>query len=228
MTAEIIQPAQPRKWYEIWWDVWIHPGITPFQTVLNEPNHEMRRGFIWIAVTSFIVTLISFLFSALVMRNLMPDAFGSTMFENYATYTLSSICGVILSPIFAIIGISVSAGIYHWVAKLFHGKGNWTDLVFCLSAVTAPATLVGGVIGLFSLLFFQNPVILFLPVLISLLFAVYIIVLNVNAIRAVEDVGTWQAISTIFLPTIIVLVLVTCCSIVTLIPIISSVVTGSQ
>ena len=228
MTAEIIQPVQPRKWYEIWWDVWLHPGIAPYQTILNEPNHSMTRGFIWIAVTSFMVTLISSLFSALVMRNLVADAFVGTMFENYATYTLSAICGVILSPIFAIIGVAISAGIYHWVAKLFHGKGNWTDLVFCLSAVTAPGTLVGGVIGIFSLLFFQNPVILFLPVFVSLVLAVYIIVLNVNAIRAVEDVGTWQAIGTIVLPTIFVLVVVTCCSIVTLIPIISSVVTGSQ
>ena len=228
MTAEIIQPVQPRKWYEIWWDVWLHPGIAPFQTILNEPNHEMTRGFIWVAVTSFIVTLVSSLFSALVMRNLAADAFGGTMFENYATYTLSAICGVILSPIFAIIGVAISAGIYHWVAKLFHGKGNWTDLVFCLSAVTAPGTLVGGVIGIFSLLFFQNPLLIFLPVFMALAFAVYMIILNVNAIRAAEDVGTWEAIGTIFIPTIIIVVLVTCCSLVALVPIISSVVNGTQ
>jgi hypothetical protein len=228
MTAEIIQPLRYRKWYEIWWDVWLHPGIAPFQTMLKEPNHEMTRGFIWVAVITFIVTLISYLFSALFMRNMMADAFSGTPFQNYTSYTLSSICGVILSPIFAIIGISVSAGIYHWVAKLFHGQGNWNELVFCLSAVTAPGTLVGGAIGLFTLLFFQNPLILFIPVFMSLLFAVYIFVLNVNAIRAVEDIGTWQAIGTIFIPTIIVLVLVACCAIVTLVPIISWTVSGTQ
>jgi len=228
MTTEIIQPVQSRKWYEIWWDVWLHPGIAPFQTILKEPNHSMTRGFIWIAVTSFIVTLISSLFSALVIRNLAADSPGGMMFENYATNTLSAICGVILSPIFAIIGVAISAGIYHWVAKLFRGKGNWNDLVYCLSAVTAPGTLFGGVIGIFSLLFFQNPVLIFLPVFVAFAFAVYMIVLNVNAIRAAEDVGTWEALGAIFIPTIVIVVIVTCCSLVALVPIISSVVTGTQ
>jgi hypothetical protein len=228
MTTGIIQPLQPRKWYEIWWDVWIHPGITPFQTMLNEPNHEMRRGFIWVAVTSFIITLISYLFSALIMRNLMADAFRGTAIQNFSSYTLSLICGVILSPIFAIIGICISAGIYHWVAKLFRGKGNWNDLVYCLSAVTAPGSLVGGVIGIFSLLFFNNPVIIFLPVFATFLFAIYVIVLNVNAIRATEDIGTWEAIGTLFIPTIIIVVIVSCCSIVVLVPVISYLVTGTQ
>ena len=228
MTTEIIQPVQSRKWYEIWWDVWLHPGIAPFQTILKEPNHSMTRGFIWVAVTSFIITLISSVFSALVMRNLVSDAFGGTMLENYATNTLSAICGVILSPIFAIIGVAISAGIYHWVAKLFRGKGNWNDLVYCLSAVTAPGTLFGGVIGIFSLLFFQNPVLIFLPVFVAFAFAVYMIVLNVNAIRAAEDVGTWEALGAIFIPTIVIVVLVTCCSLVALVPLIGLVVSGTQ
>jgi hypothetical protein len=228
MTAEIIQPLQPRKWYEIWWDVWIHPGLLPFQSMLKEPNHTMTRGFIWVAVTSFIVSLISYLFSALIMRNLMADAFGGTRFENYITYTLSYICGIILSPIFAVIGICISAGIYHWVAKLFRGKGNWNDLVYCLSAVTAPGSLVGGVIGIFSLLFFNNPLIIFLPVFATFLFAIYVIILNVNAIRATEDISAWEAIGTLFIPTIIIVVIVSCCSIVVLVPVISYLVTGTQ
>jgi hypothetical protein len=73
MTTEIIQHPKPRKWYEIWWDVWSHPGIEPFQTILNEPGREIVRGFLWVGVTSMVVVLVSFLFSGLVMRNLLAD-----------------------------------------------------------------------------------------------------------------------------------------------------------
>ena len=226
MTTEIIQPANNRKWYEIWWDVWLHPGIAPFQAMLKDTNHSMIRGFIWVGVTSFIITLISYLFSALVMRNLMADAFSGTALENSSYFTISYICGIILSPIFAIIGIAISSGVYHWVAKLFKGKGLWNDLVYCLSAVSAPGALIGGVIGIISLFFFQYPVIIFLPVFVAFVFAIYMIVLNVNAIRAVEDIGTFEALGAIFIPTIVIVVLVTCCSLVALVPIISSVVKG--
>jgi hypothetical protein len=232
MTTEIIVPLQPelpvqsRRWYEIWWDVWLHPGIAPFQAMLKDTNHSMTRGFIWVGVTSFIITLISYLFSALVMRNFMADAFRGTPLENGGYFALSYICGIILSPIFAIIGIAISSGVYHWVAKLFRGKGVWSDLVYCLSAVSTPGTLIAGVVGVFSLLFFNHPVFIFLPVFIAFVFAIYMIVLNVNAIRAVEDVGPFEALGAIFIPTIVIVVLVTCCSLVALVPIFSTVVKG--
>jgi Yip1 domain len=226
MTTEIIQPAKPRKWYEIWWDVWIHPGLAPFSTILNEPGHDVTRGFIWVGVTSFIVTLVSYLFSALVTRNLMANAFGGDLFRNYGGYAFFYICGIILSPLFAIIGIAISATIYHLFARIFKGHGNWNDLVFCLSAVSAPGTLVGGVVGLFSLLFYRTPLLIFLPALVGLAFGFYMIVLNVNAIRAAEDIGTWEAIGTMFIPTIIIVVLVTCCTFAILIPVVATAVNG--
>jgi MFS family permease len=227
MTTEMIQPEKPRKWYEIWWDVWIHPGLAPFKAILSEPGNNITRGFIWIGVTSFIVTLVSYLFSALV-SNLMADAIGGEMFKNYSGYTISYICGILLSPLFAILGIAVSALVYHWIAKLLGGRGNWNDLLFCLSAVNAPASIIGGVIALISLLFFQSPVLLFLPTMVALALAVYILVLNVNAIKAAEDVGTWPALGAIFIPTLIGVAVVTCCSLVILVPVISTLVSGSR
>jgi hypothetical protein len=222
MTTVMIEPTRKRKWYEIWWDVWIHPGLAPFRTILNEPGHDVTRGFIWVAVTSFIVSLVSYLFSAVVLRNLMRDAFGGELFKNYGGYTLFYICVIILSPLFAIIGIAISGAIYHLFAKIFKGHGNWNDLVFCLSAVSAPGTLVGGVVGLFSLLFFKTPLLIFLPTLVLLAFGFYMIVLNVNAIRAAEDIGTWEAIGTMFIPTVIIVVLVACCTFAILIPVVAT------
>jgi hypothetical protein len=222
MTAEIIQPEKPRKWYEIWWDVWIHPGMAPFKTLLTEPGKNTTRGFIWIAVTSLITALVSYLFSTLVTQNWMSDLFGTEISNNFGGYALYSICGIILSPLFAIIGISISAAIYHWIASFFHGKGNWSDMVYSLSAVAAPAALIGGIVGVFAMLFFKFPVLIFLPSLVAFAFGIYTIILNVNAIKVTEDIGTWEAIASMFIPVIIIVAIATCCTFAILIPVITT------
>jgi hypothetical protein len=226
MTTEIIQPLKPRKWYEIWWDVWIHPGTAPFKTLLTEPGKNTTRGFIWIAVTSLITGLISYLFSALVSQNWMSDIFGGASNTNFGGFALYSICGVILSPIFAIIGIAITAAIYHWIASFFHGHGNWNDMVYSLSAVSAPAALIGGVVAVFAMLFFKFPVLIFLPSLVAFAFGIYTIILNVNAIKATEDIGTWEAIASMFIPVIIIVAIATCCTFAILVPVITAAVRG--
>jgi hypothetical protein len=226
MTTEIIQPEKPRKWYEIWWDVWIHPGMAPFKTLLSEPGKNTTRAFIWIAVTSLITGLVSYLFSALVTQNWMADIFGGELNNTFGGTALYSICGIIISPIFAIIGIIISAAIYHWIASFFHGKGNWSDMVYSLSAVSAPATLVGGLVGIFAMLFFKFPVLIFLPSLVAFAFGVYTLILNVNAIKVTEDIGTWEAIASLFIPVIIVVAIATCCMFAILVPLITTVVRG--
>jgi hypothetical protein len=226
MTAEIVQPARSRKWYEIWWDVWSHPGTTPFQTMLDETPNGASRGFIWIGVMAFVVTLISTIFSVLGLQNLIDQAPGNLFSQYSGFYSVTYICGVILSPIFAIIGIAISASIYHLFAKLFKSTGKWGDLVYCLSAVTAPSTLFGGIIALVSLLFYQIPILIFIPIMVAMVFSIYVFILNVNAIRAAENIGTGQAIGTILIPVVIVGVVVACCTFTALIPIINTAISG--
>jgi hypothetical protein len=226
MTTEMIQPEKPRKWYEIWWDVWIHPGMAPFKTLLTEPRHEATRGFIWVAVTSLIITVISSLFYTLVMKNLVTDALGGELYRGFGNLTFASLCGVIFAPVGAVIGLAVSAAIYHWVAGIFHGHGNWNNMVISLSAVSAPASIAGGLIGLISLLLFNNPLLIFLPSLVAFVFGIYVLILNIFAIRVVEDIGTWEAIGTLFIPTIIVVIIITCCSLTILVPAFTTILQG--
>jgi len=199
---ETVQPVKPRKWYEIWWDVWSRPGIAPFQTILNEPGSDITRGLLWIAITALVITLINSLSLVRLIGHSMPEYFGS--------YIFGYVCGFILVPIFAIIGIAISAGLYHLIAKLFGGNGKWSELTYCLSAVAAPGTLLAGVIGLISYLFFQIPAALFIPFVLSGVLAIYTLALYVNAIRAAENLGTGQAIGTVLIPAIIVGIFVVC------------------
>jgi hypothetical protein len=59
MENDLNLSPRPRKWYEIWWEVYSRPGVPSFQSLLNEPNHTITRAFIWIAIPSLIAVIAS-------------------------------------------------------------------------------------------------------------------------------------------------------------------------
>jgi hypothetical protein len=209
MENDLNLSPRPRKWYEIWWEVYSRPGVPSFQSLLNEPNHTITRAFIWIAIPSLIAVIASSAISVSYLQNVEPA---------YVSPWVYFICIIILTPIFTILGMIISSGIYHWIARLLGGSGSWTDLVFCLSAVIAPSELIAGAISLISLLFVQMPVLIFIPWGLSFIFGIYVIILIILAIMAVEKVSAGKAALAYFIPVIIV-GLIVLCSFLALIPV---------
>jgi hypothetical protein len=223
-------PAQPRtdrRWYEIWWDVWRHPGTVTFRSILQEPAAKAERGFIWVAVMAFIGSVISSLSSMIFLRNIAPTIISGSV--------TSLICGAISAPIVAVIGLAISAGIYHLIAKLFGGNGDWGQLAYSFAAIQAPLYLLT---FFFSFLYsvvlgslLTQPtaalaqqlstysICLALP---SLALSIYLLVLFVCAIQAVENIGTGRSVLTYFVPVIIVFVLMVCFVLFLLVPVLST------
>ncbi|NJD59380.1 MAG: DUF1282 domain-containing protein [Anaerolineae bacterium] len=229
-TIETVPPAQPlnSKWYEIWLDVWAHPGEEAFRGILKERDHSIGRAFIWVAITSLVIAIASIIGYVPLYKSLVSQIGPVQSFEFFNTTTIFTfgLCSVILAPISAILGLVISTGIYHLISRLFGGSGAWSDLVFCMAAVTAPASIISGILMIPYLLFGNFPAIWWLVAIfigiLSVVVAVYVLVMNVNAIRAAEQIGTWQSVLTIFLPIIIVGVLTVCCVSLTIPSIISS------
>ncbi len=209
MTSDYVQPVVHKKWYEIWWNIWSDPGVASFQDLLIQPDHSTTRGFIWIAVTSFFVAIATTTISSQTMQNIEP------VFTSLWVYT---ICIAILSPIFAVIGMVISTGIYHWIAHLLGGKGIWSDLVVCMSAVLAPSGLVGGLISLLVFLFSQVLLGLILVWVFSLVIGVYALVLTIIAVMASEKLTAGKATLTYFIPVIFI-GLILLCSFIALVPV---------
>lgn len=216
---ETLPPATTldRKWNEIWMDVWTHPGEEVFRNLLKERDHRATRGFIWMAVSSLILAVATGIGYIPVYHRLATQLgttqntgllFGGAVFTNL-------ICSIILVPISAIIGLAISSGIYHLISKLFRGDGNYGDLIFSMAAVAAPASLISGIMTIPVILFTNFPAIWWMfAILVGILsvsLGIYVIVMNINAVRGVENIGTWQAVLTIFLPVIVVVVLTFCC-----------------
>lgn len=74
----------------------------------------------------------------------------------------------------------------------------------------APSTLIGGALGLISILLIQVLPIVFIISLISAVVGIYTIILFVNAIRVAEGIGTGGAIITVLSPIILIGILFLC------------------
>ncbi len=211
-------PVSDRKWYEIWRDVWTNPGVEAFWSILKERDHSGTRGFIWIGVTSLVLGLAGALISGPIFNRM------SSQFPSYLSTgetLITAVCTLILTPIFTIISMVILTGIFHLIARLFHGNGTWGDLVFCVATVVAPASIISGVLGSVWGLVSQVQILFFLVAIfagvIGVALAIYNIVLYILAIRASENVGTGGAIGTLLIPIGVLLVIAICCS-ATLIP----------
>jgi hypothetical protein len=192
--------AGPRKWYEIWRDVWFHPGARTFQSVLErEVDVSYKRGFMWVALTALIFGLIDgFNTSGLLS--------GNTTNTDLTASPVIVLCGaLIVAPIVAIVGVIISAGIYHGIAKLFRGKGDWGKLAFCFAAVEAPLLLLASTIVILSSIF--PPMAELFSCLNSGISGMSLFLYG-SAISAVEGFGTGKTIVTVLIPVILVVVLI--------------------
>jgi hypothetical protein len=207
-----------RKWYEIWREVWLNPGVEAFGSILKDRDHSATRGFIWIGVTSLFLGLFSSIVSIPILQS-MTSQFPTTV--SISQTIITTLCTIILTPVFTIISMIILTGIFHFIAKLFGGNGIWGDLVFCIAAVVAPSSIISGVIGIIWQIFSKVQVLFFLVAIIfgiiGVALAIYNIILYVLAVKAAENVGTGGAIATLLIPIGVVLVLGICCS-ATLIP----------
>jgi hypothetical protein len=220
------QTSTSRKWYEIWWAILRYPGKETFRSILQEPNTNYVRGFIWTAVVTLITSLVISLASLPLIRTLPGGS--SDFFVNSSIFIVILVLEVILAPFLAVAGMALMAAIYHGIARLFGGMGQWGQLVFCLAAISAPFALLSAAINLVTLPFtawFPSDYGSLVSCCVgpfALALGIYALVLQITAIDAVENIGSWKSVATFFIPAIILVVLSICCSLTILVPLLSS------
>jgi hypothetical protein len=181
-------PAAPSKGYEIWWDVWRHPGKPTFQGILNEPFATLFNGYkytILMGLISGLVVIISKLLSQINALKATSGLWGNI------------IIGLVGNTFLPAIALAIVVAYAHEIAKLFGGTGTWGILTYCFAAILAPAYLI---ITIFHIIPYFS---VSIPILILVIVILY---LFACAISAVEKVGTWVSIVMTLFPVIIVVI----------------------
>ena len=127
----------------------------------------------------------------------MSQMMQNSGFENQmGTGLVGVLCG---APVFAAISVVLFAaftGIVQWIAGLFGGRGSFEKLVYVLAAITVPFTLISALLTALSAIPFVGLCFGF----VSLIAGLYVLVLEVMAVKAVNQFDWGKAAASLLLP----------------------------
>ncbi len=175
MSQEYSRPvAAALSWSEAWIGAITRPSVETYERIANDPTASSGRAFTWVAVAGVIGYIIQI--GGLLLL-------GGGMVQMGSVF-ITLLCGALIAVVGAVIGLIIVAGITQAIAGALGGTGSFEKLAYAIAAYSAPMSIITAVIYLIPCV---N--------LALLLLAIYGIVLNVIAVKAVNQFGWGEAIA---------------------------------
>lgn len=172
-----------------WTDTWIkaltQPSEETYAAIASDavPGSD-SKAYTWVFLASIISQLIAVIASFAFYRTTTLAGPGGAAFEQFRSS--SPLISLICSPIFAAISVLlfiVLTGITQLIAGAFGGTGTYSKLLYTTAAFSAPMAILTAVLGLIPFVGCFN-----------LVLGIYSIVLDVIAVKAVNQFSWGKAI----------------------------------
>ena len=207
MSNTPVMPASPKPFFQVWMDALTKPNESTFAEMAASPNAKASTAYLWIFIGYLIEFFLSSLVQGVAMRRVLEQYGSGGQFANgFGGGLITAICGAPIIAVVATIFFAIGTAIVQWVAKMFGGRGNSGQLAYALAAILAPFSIVAGVMSLLS-------AIPFIGLCFSLILAIagiYILVLELMAIKGVNQFGWGAAIGSLFIPGLVIGFLCAC------------------
>lgn len=202
------EPTGVAGWFSVWMKAITKPNEQTFVEMANSGNAKATTAYIWV----FIGSLISFFMASLV-QNAMVANFMQSAGVDSSTYStglggglMTALCGAPIGAVISVVMFAIVTAIVQWVAKMFGGRGTFDQLAYTLAAVYVPFSLIGGVLTLLSAI----PYVGLCFSAVSILASLYALVLQVMAVKGVNQFGWGEAAGSLLLPVFVLF----CCIVV--------------
>ena len=194
-------PSGPTSFFRVWMNAVTKPSEQTFANMASEPSASARKAFLWVFVSSLVYFFPALLVQGAVMRRFLEQFGGGGNFGvgDIEARLISLICGAPIAAIITVVSFAIGTAIIQWVAKLFGGKGTFGQLAYVFAAILAPFYLINIVFTLLSAIPFVG---LCFGIL-SLAVGLYALVLNIMAVKGVNQFGWGQAAGSLFLPGLV-------------------------
>lgn len=170
---------------QVWLSAVIRPSVATYEGLVRDPRATANRAYAWVFVSSLVGFGLSWLIG-LVFPNPMA-ALLAAMPESDSSLgpqLIFLICGAPVAGVLAVVSLALSAGLSQLVASALGGTGTYGKLTYALAAYLTPLTPISSVISAIPLV---N--------CLALPLALYALVLNVIAVKAVNQFGWGKAVA---------------------------------
>jgi len=197
-TPMLPPPSGVSEWISVWRDAITRPSEQTFSRIALSPNAKLTTALLWVFLGSLVNIFFASLVQAPLMRQLMQNYdFGASGFPTGVGGGLvAAICGAPVGAVISVVIFAAVVGVVQLLAKMFGGRGTFDQLAYAIAAIVAPFYLINGVLALLSAIPFAGACF----GIIGLLAGLYVLVLEVMAVKGVNQFGWGQAIGSLLLP----------------------------
>ena len=207
-------PPAPESFFQVWIKAITKPAEQTFAEMAASPNAKQMTAYLWVFIGFLVNFILSSLVSNVAMRQIMQQyGMDSRLLEGggIGATLVRAVCGGPILALIATIFFAIGVYILQWIAKMFGGKGTADQLAYALAAISAPVSIISGVLSLFGAI----PFVGLCFGLFSFLLSIYVIVLEIIAIKGVNQISWGAAIGTFFIPALVVLCICGCIVLIT-------------
>jgi hypothetical protein len=192
-----------------WSKALTQPNEQTYVEIASRPEAKATTAYLWV----FVASLIQIFLVGLIQSQLLGtygdqlglgEQFGPR--SGFGAILVSALCaapiGAALNTLFFAIGVFV----IQWIAKMFGGIGTTERLAYALGAIVAPYILISGFASLFSAI----PYVGWCITTIFALAGLYVLVLEMMAVKGVNQISWGAAIGSVLLPGLVIAFLCAC------------------
>lgn len=202
-------PTGPRPFFQTWVDALTKPNEQTYRNIATAPNASSTQAFIWVFIGALVQSFISFLVSNVARTSMLQELLRATGNQQQLPNVggggiLNVICGAPIAAVLAVIFFALFVGVVYLISRAFNGRATFDQLAYVLAAITVPITLISSVLSLLAAI----PLVGLCFGLLSFLLAIYALVLQIIAVKAVAGTELLGAIvSVLALPVVVCLCL---------------------
>ena len=201
--------SRPETVLQTWTKALTKPNEQTFVEIASSPKAKATTAYLWV----FVAGLIQFFLTSLVQSQMLGTymeqlGVGSGDFasQGFASIALTAICGAPIAAALSTLFFAIGVFIVQWIAKMFGGRGTADQLAYAMASITAPYAIVAGLLALLAAI----PYVGFCFTAILTIAGIYIFVLNVMAVKGVNQISWGAAIGSLIIPGLVIGLLCAC------------------
>lgn len=197
-------PSGVAEWVAVWRDAITKPSDQTFARIVQSPNAKLTTALLWVFLGSLVNALFGSLVQGPIVRQIMQNSglSGSELPGMAGRGLIAVLCGAPIGAVISVVLFVVVVGIVQLIAKMFGGRGTFEQLAYAIAAIVVPFTLINSLFTLLAAI----PYVVYCAGIVSFLLLIYVVVLEVMAVKGVNQFGWGQAAASLLLPF-----LVLCC-----------------
>lgn len=203
MSNAPMMPSGPKSFIQVWMDALTKPNEQNYADIAAAPGASAGKAYLWVFLTS----LVSY-FVIAIIQFAVTGFGGNTQGSNeFTTSLVGLICVIPIGAAFIVLAFMIGTALVQWIAGMFKGVGTFGQLAYVFGAISAPVTLISSVLSLF----YAIPFLGFCLWPVSIILSLYVLVLEIIAVKGVNRFGWGEAIGSVLIPGLVLGCLVGLC-----------------